>query len=261
MGRLSAVPDSRKPHILILGGTTEAAALARSLVDRYGDRFDVTTSLAGRTRTPAALPGQVRSGGFGGVDAFMDYLIRERVAAVVDATHPFAARMSENAVAACERADIPRLVLLRPPWVRQKGDNWIEFETAQAAAAALPRYGRRAFLTVGVQELAPFAAIDDMWFLVRLIEGPTDPLSLADCQVITGRGPFSADGEQALLESHEIDLLVTKASGGAATAAKLEAARRRGLPVVMIQRPPPPPGSLCESPESAVEWVLRQLAP
>jgi len=253
------VPDSDKPRVLILGGTAEAAALARSLVEGYGDRLAVTTSLAGRTRAPIALPGQVRSGGFGGAEALTAYLKDQRFAAVIDATHPFAAQISANAVIACEIAGVPRLVLSRPGWSPQPGDNWIEFDTVEAAATGLSGLGKRAFLTVGVQELSAFTALADIWFLVRLIDTPADPLPLTDSQIITGRGPFSVAGERALMEAHRIDVLVTKASGGSATAAKLEAARLLGLPVVMVQRPPPPPGPSVGGVAGAIDWVTSRL--
>jgi len=258
-GRLSAVPDSNQPRILILGGTAEAASLARSLAEDYGDRFDVTTSLAGRTRTPSPLPGQVRSGGFGGAEALADYLKDRRIAAVIDATHPFAAQISANAVIACDIANVPRLVLSRPGWSPQPGDNWVEFESVEAVAEALPRFGRRAFLTVGVQELAAFAALTDAWFLVRLIDTPTAALPLTDYKVVTGRGPFSEDGERALMADYQIDVLVTKASGGAATAAKLEAARYLSVPVLMVRRPLAPAGPAVDNISAVIDWLLGRL--
>jgi len=253
------VPDSDKPHLLILGGTTEAAALAQSLVETYGDRLEIITSLAGRTRAPAALAGAVRRGGFGGVAALAKYLENRRIDVVIDATHPFAAQISANTVSACEIAKVPRLVLTRPCWSPQPGDNWIYFDTVEAVAADLPRFGRRAFLTVGQQELGAFAAVADMWFLVRLIEMPADPLPVADCQIVTGRGPFSVPEERSLMESHRIDVLVSKASGGEATAAKLHAARLLGLPVVMVRRPAAPPGPQVDDVVAALDWVCDQL--
>lgn len=260
MGRSSAVPDSSKPHVLILGGTAEAAALARALFEGHRDRLEITTSLAGRTRAPAALPGQVRSGGFGGAASLANYLKDRHIAAVIDATHPFAAQISANAATACELAGVPRLVLSRPAWSAQPGDNWVYFDRVEAAAQGLSGFGRRAFLTVGVQELAPFAALADIWFLIRLIEMPAGPLPLPDSHIVTGRGPFTVEGERALMESHEIDVLVTKASGGAATAAKLEAARLLALPVVMVQRPPAPAGRAVDSAQAALGWIIDRLA-
>jgi precorrin-6A/cobalt-precorrin-6A reductase len=259
MERSPVVPDSNQPRLLILGGTTEAAALAHCLFEAYGNRVEVTTSLAGRTSAPAAVPGAMRRGGFGGAAALARYLQDRQIDAVIDATHPFAAQISANAVAACETAAVPRLVLSRPCWAPQTDDNWIYFDTVTAAAEGLPRFGRRAFLTVGLQELSAFAAVTDMWFLVRLIEMPTDPLPVADCQVVTGRGPFTVRQERSLLETHQIDVLATKASGGAATAAKLEAARLLSLPVVMVRRPPQPPGPRVDNVAAALDWVIGRL--
>lgn len=259
MERLSAVLNSNKPRVLILGGTAEAAALSRLLVNGYGDKLDLTTSLAGRTHTPSALPGKVRSGGFGGAGALADYLKDQKIAAVIDATHPFAAQISANAVIACEIAGVPRLILSRPCWSSQPGDNWVNFDTVEAAAEALSGLGRRAFLTVGVQELSAFAALADVWFLVRLIDTPTTRLPLIDYQIVTGRGPFFVDGERALMEAHQIDVLVTKASGGDATAAKLAAARYLGLTVLMVRRPPPQEGPAVDDVSTAIDWILDRL--
>jgi precorrin-6A/cobalt-precorrin-6A reductase len=261
MERLLAVPDSNQPHVLILGGTAEAATLARSLTDSYGDRLDVTTSLAGRTCAPFPLPGNVRSGGFGGAEAMAKYLKDRQVSAVIDATHPFAKQISANAANACAGANVPRLVLSRPTWSPEAGDNWIEFDTVEMAAADLPGFGGRVFLTIGMHELSVFATVADAWFLVRLIDTPTNPLPLANYQLITSRGPFSVAAEQALMEAHQIDVLVTKASGGDATVAKLAAARYLGLPVLMVRRPPAPDGPAVADVAAAVDWILGRLHP
>lgn len=261
MARSSAVPGSDKPRILILGGTAEAAALAHALADACGSAVEVTTSLAGRTRLPAALPGEVRRGGFGGAAALAAYLRDQRIAALVDATHPFAAQISANAVSACEAASVPRLVLSRPAWSPEPGDNWVEVDTVAAAADVVPRFGRRAFLTIGVQELAAFAGLTDMWFLVRLIDRPDGGVPLADYQLVAGRGPFRVAAERSLMEDHRIDVLVTKASGGPATAAKLAAARYLGMPVIMVRRPPAPAGPMVCDVAAALAWLRDGLPP
>lgn len=255
-----AAPNSSKRHVLILGGTAEAAALAEALDADLGARVDITTSLAGRTRAPRALPGHVRTGGFGGAGGLAQFLTANRVSVLVDATHPFAAEISANAAAASAVSGVPRLVLGRPEWVPRADDNWHFFDTCAAAAFALPRFGRRAFLTIGAQEIEAFAPLADMWFLVRLIERPTTPLALCDYKVVAGRGPFSEDQERKLMTERRIDVLVSKASGGAATAAKLDAARQLGLPVVMIRRPPAPEGPTVYDVGAAVDWVRDRLA-
>ncbi len=249
-----------QPHptrVLILGGTAEAAALARALAEDA--RVAATTSLAGRTRAPAELPGAVRRGGFGGAQALADYLKTRAVDLLVDATHPFAARISRNAAQACAAAGVPRLVLSRPPWTARKGDLWTPVPDAQAAAAALPGLGRRVFLTIGRQELAAFAGLDAVWFLIRLVEPPEDPIPLHDCHLVLGRGPFSLAQETALLREHGIEVVVSKNSGGAGIYAKIEAARALDLPVVMVERPALPEGETVETVAAALAWIERRL--
>lgn len=234
--------------LLILGGTAEAAALARAAAGRA----EITTSLAGRAGVPT-IPGRIRIGGFGGADGLGAYLRAEGIEAVIDATHPFAARISAHAAAACAAAVVPLLTLRRPDWTRQAGDRWIEVETMAEAVTRLPGLGRRAFLTVGAGEVAAFAPIRDVWFLVRLLKDASLPL--ADYTVIPGRPPFAAEAERALMTEHGIDLLVSKASGGGATYGKIAAARRLGLPVLMIRRPPPPAGNSVDTVEAALDWL------
>jgi precorrin-6A/cobalt-precorrin-6A reductase len=247
-------PD-RAAHLLILGGTGEAAALAAAVLARFGSGVTVTTSLAGRTTQPKMPAGAVRSGGFGGVAA----LAAERVMAVIDATHPFAAQISAQAVAACAASGVKRLRLDRPAWPRHPGDRWIEVDDVRAAAAALPALGRRAFLTIGGRGLEAFAALPGMHFLVRLVEAPPQPLALPSAELLLGRGPFTLAEERLIMERHGIDMLVTKASGGTATAAKLDAARERKLPVVMLRRPAPPPGPHVTGIAAALDWLDETL--
>lgn len=252
-----SAPD--RPCVLVLGGTAEAVALADRLFAQWGDRFDIVTSLAGRTQTPGAVPGEVRVGGFGGVAPMTSYLEDHGVVAVLDATHPFAAQISDNARMACAAARVPRIALVRPPWERGPDDNWIMPPDLAAAAAALPGIGKRAFLTVGRTDLTSFAACEDVWFLVRLIDMPDRPLPLPACHVIAGRGPFAVAAEQRLLEEHKIDVLVCKASGGEATRAKLVAARRLGIPVLMVERPPAPEGPVAGNVGAVVAWFGEQV--
>jgi len=243
-------------HLLILGGTAEAAELAAALGTRFGSGLKLTSSLAGRTEHPAPLPGIVRIGGFGGTDGLTAWLGTEAVDLVIDATHPFAAAISTHAAEACAALGLPRLRLQRPPWPRHPLDRWVEVESVAGAAHALKQMNsRRVFLTVGATDLEPFADLDAVWFLVRMIDPPPMPLPFLQAQLLLGRGPFSCPEEALLLRHHRIDTLVTKASGGSATEAKLIAAREADLPVVMVRRPPPPPGPLVETVAEAVEWV------
>ena len=253
---MNAQPSPKK--VLILGGTAEAAALARALAEEA--RVAVTTSLAGRTRAPAELPGAVRRGGFGGARALADYLKSRAVDIVVDATHPFAARISRNAAQACAAAGVPRLALTRPAWTARDGDRWTRVPDAASATGALPGLCRRVFLTIGRQELSAFAGLNDIWFLVRLVEPPEDPIPLEDFRLVLGRGPFSLARETALLRAHGIEAVVSKNSGGAGTYAKIEAARALDLPVVMVERPALPEGETVETVAAARAWIERRLA-
>lgn len=227
-------------HLLILGGTTEGRALAAALDGRPGLR--VTSSLAGRVARPRLPAGEVRIGGFGGPEGLADWLRAERVDAVVDATHPFAAGISRNAALASAATGVPLLVLRRPGFTRVDGDRWIPVPSLAAAAAALlPRRGERVFLTTGRQGIAAFAHLDGVHFLARSVDPPEPPLP-PSFDVLLARGPFTVEGELALLREHAVDVLVTKDSGGAATAPKLAAARELGLPVIVVERPPVPEG-------------------
>lgn len=246
-------------RLLILGGTAEAAALARQAVAQQD--LTVITALAGRTRAPAALPGVVRVGGFGGPEGLALWLERETIDAVVDATHPFAARISANAATACGLRPTPRLLLARPPWQPQAGDIWTDVADMAEAAAGVPS-GARAFLAIGRLELAAFAGRADVWFLLRLVDSPEAPPPLVHHAVITGRGPFLPDAERALLTGHRIDCVVTKNSGGGGGRAKLDAARALGLPVIVVRRPEPPPGGArAATVAEALAWLARDHLP
>ena len=245
--------SGQRATLLILGGTAEAVELAKACATRPG--LEVISSLAGRTRTPGLPPGEVRIGGFGGAGGLARFLSARGIDRVIDATHPFAVQIGAHAEQACREAAVPRLRLLRPPWTCERGDHWIEVGDLAEAARRLPDLGRRVFLTVGHRDLAAFACLD-LWFLVRTIE-PPGVLPLRHGEWLAGHGPFAFEDELALLRTHGIDVLVSKASGGAATYAKLAAARQLGLPVVMVRRPPPPPGPLAHSIEAALAWLER----
>ena len=245
-------------ELLILGGTGEASALARAALARFGEALNVTTAIAGRTERPSPLPGRIRIGGFGGAAGLAAYLTETGVDRLIDATHPFAARISAAARLACDEVRVPRLLLLRPPWPRHPLDRWIEVDDMAAAAELVGRVGRRAFLTVGAGEIACFAAATEVRFLVRLVDPPRRSLPLRFCEVVVGRGPFTLADERRRLERDEIDVLVCKASGGAATEAKILAARELGLPVIMVRRPPREPGDAVETVEAAVDWLAGE---
>ncbi|MEE1824443.1 cobalt-precorrin-6A reductase [Streptomyces sp. BE20] len=240
------------PHLLVLGGTTEARTLAAALV---GSPLRVTSSLAGRVADPRLPVGEVRIGGFGGPDGLAAWLRAERVDAVVDATHPFAAVMSRNAAEATAATGVPLLALRRPGWTPVEGDRWHPAASLAAAAELLPPLGRRILLTTGRQGIGAFAHLGGLHFTARSVDPPEPPMP-ASLHVLLDRGPFTLEGERALLREHRVDVVVTKDSGGAATAPKLTAARELALPVVVVERPPLPAGvPVVETVGAAQEWI------
>jgi precorrin-6A/cobalt-precorrin-6A reductase len=241
------------PRILILGGTAEARGLAERLAKRAD--LDITLSLAGRTMSPAALPVPVRSGGFGGVAGLSDYLARERIEALIDATHPYANIISANAAAAARNAHVPFLALRRPRWLRADGDRWTEVDDVGAAVAALGQKPRRVFVALGRNELVPFTAAPQHHYLIRSVDPVEPPLPLPQVSYVTGRGPFSEADDRALLVSHRIDAVIAKNSGGSPTYGKIAAARALGLDVVMLRRPVAPDAPAVETVEQAVAWL------
>ncbi len=254
-----AADISAPRRLLILGGTAEAVTLARAAIERFGDRLAVTTTLAGRTERPGPIPGEIRIGGFGGAEGLARYLRDAAVDLVIDATHPFADRIARHARLAAEETAVPRLVLERPPWPRHPLDRWVDVEDLAGAVSAVGKLGRRCLLTVGSGDLAAFALALHVHFIVRLIDEPRGPLPLASYEVILGRGPFTLAAERELLRRHGIDVVAAKASGGAATEAKLIAAREAHLPVVMVRRPPAEPGARVATVEAALEWLAGHL--
>jgi len=236
--------------ILILGGTAEARALAGMLKGH-----DVTLSLAGRTASPAAHPVPVRTGGFGGAPGLADHLRAEGVERLVDATHPYAARISANAAEAARQTGIPLLALRRPAWARQPGDDWTEVDDAPAAVVALGAAPRRVFLALGRQEARAFEAAPQHAYLIRSVDPIEPPLAVPRAESLLARGPFEAAAEHALLAARGIEAIVAKNSGGAATYGKIAAARALGLPVILLRRPALPEGEAVESIGAVLDWI------
>jgi precorrin-6A/cobalt-precorrin-6A reductase len=242
---------------LILGGTSEARDLARRLV---ADGLAVTSSLAGRVADPALPAGAVRIGGFGGPAGLTEYLRRERIAVVVDATHPFAATISASAVAACTAAGVPLLRLARPGWADHPlASSWRWVDSYPDAARVASGVGARIFLTTGRTTIIHFTVLDASYVLVRLVDPIDRPLPTG-WRVIRSRGPYTVEGERELMAAHGIEVLVTKDSGGELTAPKLTAAAELGVPVVVVRRPADPVGaSQVSTVEEAVGWVRLAL--
>lgn len=286
-------------RVLILGGTAEARALAAELSGgssggSSGGGVHVVSSLAGRVSNPRLPVGEVREGGFGGADGLAAWLAAERIDALVDATHPFAARMTASAAEASARTGVPLLVLRRPGWREGPGDAWQRVPSLPAAAARLSEAATRSsdgparallpevaaqpsggparsflpgtavrrgggpvrvFLTTGRRSLPVFTGLAGVWLLARSVDPPEPPLP-DHVHVLLDRGPYTVEGERALIREHRLDVLVTKDSGGPMTTAKLVAARELGLPVIMVDRPPLPAGvRLAETAAEAAAWA------
>jgi precorrin-6A/cobalt-precorrin-6A reductase len=236
---------------LILGGTSEAHALAEALAQAG---CDAVYSYGGRTRAPPGQPVPVRVGGFGGVSGLADYIVRENITHVVDATHPFAVEISRNAVAACASRQTPLIALERAAWTRRSADSWIEVADVDSAVAALPAAPARVFLAIGRQHVAPFGVKPHVYTL-RFVDSPDEVFPLANAEVVVSRGPFQLAAELDLLRSRRIEWIVARNSGGAGARAKIDAARELRLPVVMIRRPELPERLRSESVAEVVQWL------
>ncbi len=223
--------------------------------------LDGVLSLAGRVARPLRQPLPQRVGGFGGIDGLRDWLRTERITHVIDATHPFAAQMSRNAVAACAAERVPYLALTRAPWVAQAGDAWQHVPDIAGAVAALKGPPRRVMLAIGRQHLAAFAAQPQHYYLLRLVDPPEAPLPLPRTHVIVDRGPFTEAADHALMRAQGIDLVISKNSGGTGAQAKILAARALGLPVVMIDRPALPARAEVHELAEAMAWLAHDGTP
>lgn len=240
------------PNVLVLGGTTEASALAAALA---AAQIPATLSYMGRVERPKAQPIPTRIGGFGGVPGLIQYLRDHQITHVIDATHPFAVQMSTNAINACAATGTPLLALTRPAWEPEPGDTWQRVPDMTAAVAALAGPPRRILLAIGRMHLAEFAAQPQHHYHLRLVDAPAGPPPLPDHEVTIDRGPFSAEADAALLRTHRIDLVVSKNAGGTGSISKLIAARALGLPVLMIDRPRLPPRRETHSLDQALAFA------
>jgi precorrin-6A/cobalt-precorrin-6A reductase len=229
----NTTPEQLK--VLLLGGTSEAAQLAERLSTMPG--ASATLSLAGRTAHPRASALPVRVGGFGGAAGLADYLKRENIGLVIDATHPFAANISNNAVAACETTGVPLIALDRPAWQKTARDDWQEFDTVEAVIAALPTAPQRIFSGLGRSSVAALCGAPQHHYVIRVVDAITPPPELAHATIVTARGPFRTEDDVALFQKHAIQCVLAKNAGGDAAYAKIAAARQLGLKVYMIRRP------------------------
>ncbi|PJE24598.1 MAG: cobalt-precorrin-6A reductase [Mycobacterium sp.] len=238
-------------RVLLLGGTAEGRALAKAL----HPQVNIVSSLAGRVPDPALPVGPVRVGGFGGVAGLRRYLHEERIDAVVDATHPFAATMTAHAAQACAELRVPHLVLARPAW--DPGSAKVVASDGAAAKEVAEQAYSRVFLTTGRSGVAAFVD-SDAWFLIRAVTPPDDTAMPKHHQLLLSRGPYHYDEELRILNEHRIEVLVTKNSGGEMTRAKVDAAAALKVPVVMVARPPLPEGArTVGTVEAAARWVTE----
>lgn len=226
--------------------------MARTLAERGAD---AVYSYAGRTERPLAQPLPTRIGGFGGAGGLTEWIRDNGITHVIDATHPFAARISRNAIAACAATGAELIALERAPWIAVEGDRWIHVPDIDGAVAALPETAARVFLAIGRQSLAPFAARPQHHYLLRLVDEPLAPLPLPGAEAVIARGPFTVEGDMALLQERRIGWIVAKNAGGAGARAKLDAARALDLPVVMIDRPALPPRRVARSVAEVMGWL------
>jgi precorrin-6A/cobalt-precorrin-6A reductase len=242
-------------RILLLGGTTDASALARLLAEQG---FDAIYSLAGRTEKPVTQALPMRVGGFGGVAGLVAYLQAEHITHVIDATHPFAAQMSGNAVKACALAGVKLLALERPGWVETAADRWSRVPDLASAVNALPKEPSRVFLAIGRQHVGAFNPRPEHHYLLRLVDPGAVDLT-APHDVLIDRGPFTTQGDRTLLQAHHITHIVAKNAGGTGAVAKIEAARALGLPVILIDRPFIPERPRVETPDQVIAALHADL--
>lgn len=239
-------------RVLLLGGTTEASALAHAL---HSAGIETVFSYAGRTNAPGAQPVPVRVGGFGGVAGLLDYLMTEGISHVVDATHPFANTMAHNVHHACTARALPLMRLERPAWVAQNGDDWLSVPDIESICGALPDAPSRVFLAIGRMHVDQFARQPQHHYVLRLVDAPSAPIPLPEHTVIVARGPFDVATDTALMREHRIDFVVAKNAGGSGAVAKITAARALGLPVVMIERPARPDCAKAYDVGTVLRWL------
>lgn len=251
------MPDPGR--LLILGGTAEAAEMARRAVQEFVGRLDVIYSLAGRIKPERPVAGAtVRVGGFGGGKGLADYIREENITLLIDATHPFAAAISANAYDAALATETSRLLLVRPPWILPPGAKYLEAEDMADAVRQLARLAGTVLVTTGRGGLDVLAEHPHMHFIVRVIEAP-EGASADNLTFVTGRPPYRLEEELALMQEHAVDALLTKQSGGAATEGKIAAALRLGIPIVALKRPLPEPGESVSDVDGALQWLASKI--
>ncbi|WP_135080405.1 cobalt-precorrin-6A reductase [Terasakiella sp. SH-1] len=242
--------------LLILGGTGDGAAFARRAHAHYGDRVEIIISYSGITGHQPDLPCAVRVGGFGGMGGLIDYIKAESITHMVDATHPYAEKISHHAYGAAFETETPLAVLWREEWRADLKDRWLDVDDMDAAVRAVEQFGRKTLITTGIKDVSAFAELDeDISLVVRLVNEPKEDLALNNYEMVISRPPYDVEKERQLIRDYHIQVMVSKNSGGAATYAKIEAARAEGIGVIMIKRPPLEPLDYISEPDEMLEWL------
>lgn len=242
------------PNLLILGGTTQASRLAESCA---AHKLNATLSYAGRVERVKPQPIPTRSGGFGGAEGLAQYIQSNNITHLIDATHPFAAQISGNAITAARSLALPYCAFTRPAWQPQSDDDWQIIPSLEAAIDWLERPAMRVMLAIGRQYLSAFEAQPHHHYLLRLVDPPITPPNFPNHQIVISRGPFTLASDLELLKQHHIEVIISKNSGGEGARAKLDAARQLGLQVVMIERPSYPERLEFNALDAVMNWVLN----
>ncbi len=266
LGNQKTMPEK----LLILGGTREAYQLAEILNAQFTqEKLNFISSLAGTTKKPNIPAGKFRTGGFGGLSGLKNFLVKEKISLLVDATHPFAENISKNALLTASELGLPLLTLKRPPWVKHQNDLWIEVTSVKNAVKYLKNLEKKTgplfstgliFLTTGNKDLRLFQNSLNCNFLVRTVEKPELVSEWPKAMFLKDRGPYTLENEIKLLKNHKISMLVSKNSGGVSTYAKIEATRHLKIPVLMVRRPEMTKAKSCQTVNEAVEWLHLQCS-
>ena len=246
-----------KTKILILGGTNEANKLANTISNTFSN-VDVITSLAGQTKKPREIHGKVRVGGFGGANGLSDYIKSENIKLVVDMTHPFAEKISHNALTACRISQTERMVFSRPKWELPQGAKWQSVNNMSEAANSIQQKFKKVFITTGNKNLHVFEGFKNTWFLIRLIEKPSSPIKIKNFELILDRPPYNSQKERSLLIKNEIDCIISKNSGGTLTKPKIDVALELKIPIILIKRPPQTPGPYFQKNSQCIEFLNQK---
>jgi precorrin-6A/cobalt-precorrin-6A reductase len=238
-------------RILLLAGTFEARNLISPLINLG---FEVIASLAGATRAPIKLGCETRVGGFGGDEGFREWIKTSKTDVVIDATHPFATKITERTINICSEEMIPCLSVVREAWIPGAGDEWLEVNSSAEAATRI-KVGSAVFLATGRQTLVDFGSLEGCYVFCRQIDEPKEPFPFMDGKFILGRPPFSVGSEINLFSQLKIDVLVVKNSGGSSSFSKLAAASFLKIPVLMIKRPKMVRGHRVSSIAEALDWI------